>query len=371
MPSAPSKQEVKAIIAAALECSFYIAPETPGLTQTELFEVGGRLGLEQGEMFDALQEVADVFMGMQATEKLLPNRNGHLVHWQFFIFDEKPDYRDIRAFDAVYSEWRSSARAQGAGQVQLERNVVVERAVKAGIPRLAIHAAISILVFCEVLTEKDGLLKPKSVYGDIVLPSEQVKKNGVMQPMAKPARAATYPVVKDIIARRADGRRLVAEPLAAFASDLENLGYAPFRLWWTQIVAEFHQASRLTSPVTTTVLAAALVEGALTFVVRHARLLNLPAFKSSDFDGPANNWKIEKLVASAATGGDAAILDQPTKLRAEGLVRTRQRIHAGRMLTDFPSGPIDLMPEEARDAVTTAELVVGRVLEWLRKYPAK
>jgi hypothetical protein len=38
------------------------------------------------------------------------------------------------------------------------------------------------------------------------------------------------------------------------------------------------------------------------------------------------------------------------------------------MLSEFPTGPIDLKPEQARDAETTAELVVGHVIEWLRRY---
>jgi hypothetical protein len=190
-----------------------------------------------------------------------------------------------------------------------------------------------------------------------------------MQPIRKEARARAYPIVKDIIARRTDGRPKSAEPLTAFADELEKLGYGPFRLWWTQLVAEYKQASPQTASVTATVLAAALVEGALTFVVRHARAMDLPVFRSDDFKGEPRNWRLEKLIASAASGGDAAILDQPTKLRAEGLNQTRQRIHAGRMLSEFPSGPIDLKPEQARDAQTTAELVVGHVIEWLRKYP--
>lgn len=369
MSSIHNKQQVEAILAAALECSFYIAPETPGLTHEELFEAGARLGLLQGEMHDTLHEVADVYMGMRPNDKLLPARRGHLTGWQYFIHDEDPEFRDIHAFDAVYSEWRNSARSYGARQVQLERSVVVERAVNAGIPRLAIQAAISILVFCETFSEDNGILKPKTPPVDITLPSEQIRKNGIRTRISKPARGAAYAVVQEIIATRNNGRRLFAEPLTAFSEELNNLGYGPFRLWWIQIVSEFGQASRQTSPIMVTVLAAALVEGALTFVVRHARSLNLPTFRSSDFDGAPNTWKIEKLVISAAMGGDAAILDHPTKMRAEGLMRTRQRIHAGRMLTDCPSGPVNLMPEEARDAATTAELVIGRVLEWLRKNP--
>ena len=144
------KQQVKAALAAALECSFYIAPEELGLTYDELFAVGGRLGFQQGEMNDVVGEVTDVFMGRRPSERLLPKRDAHLVHWQYFIFDEDPDFRDIRAFDAVYSEWRNSSRANGANQVRLERSMLVERAVKNGISRLAIQTAVSILVFCEV-----------------------------------------------------------------------------------------------------------------------------------------------------------------------------------------------------------------------------
>jgi hypothetical protein len=57
------------------------------------------------------------------------------------------------------------------------------------------------------------------------------------------------------------------------------------------------------------------------------------------------------------------------RLRADELVRTRQRIHAGRMLSELPQGAPDLRPEEARAAKAMAELVVRRVLDWLTRYP--
>jgi hypothetical protein len=117
-------------------------------------------------------------------------------------------------------------------------------------------------------------------------------------------------------------------------------------------------------------LAAALVEGCLTFVVRHAREADLAVFRRNEFEREPRTWKIDDLVASAASGGDGAILDAQARARADHLVRTRQRIHAGRMLTDFPSGPPDLRPEEARDAKATADLVVRAVLEWLHRFPS-
>lgn len=361
------KQQIKAILAAALECSFYIAPEEPGLTHDELFAVGTRLGLQQGEMNDAVGEVADIFMGMRPSERLLPKRDAHLVHWQYFIFDEDPDFRDIRAFDAIYSEWRNSARANGASQVRLERSMLTERAVKSGISRLAIQTAISILVFCEVFEEKNGVLRPKSIYGDITLPSENAKTNGIRQKMSKPARRTAYPIVQDVIARRHDGRLTASEPFDAFASILSELGYGPFRLWWQQLVTELRLTDAQTHSTATTVLAAALVEGALTFIVRRARDLGQGVMGSKTFDDSPTRWRIEDLLSGASSGRENAVLDEPTRRRADQLVKSRQRIHAGRMLSDFPGGPPDLRPEEARDAKATAELVVRRVLDWLQK----
>jgi len=113
----------------------------------------------------------------------------------------------------------------------------------------------------------------------------------------------------------------------------------------------------------------ALMEGALTFVVSHARGLGLGVFGSKTFEQDPHSWQIQDLLGSAASGRDAAILDEPTRQRASRLIQTRKRIHAGRMLSEFPGGVPDLKPEEARDAKAIADQVVRRVLEWLERYP--
>jgi hypothetical protein len=93
------------------------------------------------------------------------------------------------------------------------------------------------------------------------------------------------------------------------------LGYGPFRLWWRQTVAELRHLDPSISPVAVSVLAAALVEGTLTFVVRHAKQLGLGVMGSKDFDRPATSWKIEDRVSSAAAGKESAILNNSARLR--------------------------------------------------------
>lgn len=367
-----ARLKVARFLKAALECSIYHAPTEPGLTYSELLEVGSRVGLQPGEIADAMDQVADRYFGGQDDRlQLRPDDSVMLAH---FMGPEEPDYRNLQAFDFVFAQLGALVRAEGARQARIERRVIVERAAASGLPRLDVEAAITIMILNGLLQQKENIISFAPGREHFASPGAQVQQTR-QRPIAQPprrndARAQAYPIVMDVIARRHDGRTRYAEPLDAFADELGRLDYGQFRLWWAQIVAEFRQASAQTSPVAATVLAAALVEGALTFVVKHARALDLGVMGSKTFEGSPTSWRIDDLVTSAAAGKGAAILDATTRQRAETLIRSRQRIHAGRMLSDFPGGPPDLRPEEARDAHTTAEQVVRRVLDWLQRFPA-
>jgi hypothetical protein len=265
---------------------------------------------------------------------------------------------------------------QGAQTARIERSVLVARAVHTKLRELDVEAAITIMLWDKhLVVDKGGTLRFAPGRELYPLASEQVAQVRASRAgqhiIQKPERAQAYPIVKDVIERRSDGRPKAAEALDAFADALEKLGYAPFRLWWKQTVAELRHAEPTLSPVAATVFAAALVEGALTFVVKHARGFGLGVLGSRSLDGDPRTWKIDDLVSSACAGQDAAILDGATRHRADELIKARQRIHAGRMLSDFPGGAPDLRPEEARAAKESAEVIVRRVLDWLDKHPPK
>jgi hypothetical protein len=359
-----TQQEVVAFIRAALECSIYHSPTQPGLTYDEIVEIGGRVGLQPGEIGDAVGQAATMYMG---AKHLLPDKHG-LVLLSFFFPPIEPDFRNVAAFDFVISELNASVRARGARNAQLERSVVVERGTGPTTPAKDIEAAITLLIMTDQLSEKEGLIHFASFGPARALPSSQLNQAPV-QTIRSEARTRAYPIVRDVIERRSDGRPSHTEPFDAFADALGKLGYAPFRLWWKQIVAELRRGDTQSAPVSVCVLAAALVEGALTFVVKHARTHDLGVFGSRTFAADPRTWRIDDLVSGAAGGKDNAILDASTQRRAADLIRSRQRIHAGRMLSEFPGGVPDLRPEEAREAQTTAEMLVRRVLEWLERYP--
>jgi hypothetical protein len=326
-------QEVSSFLAAALECSVFCSPLQPGLTVEELIEVASRAGYQKGEVMDALLRVTTRYFG----QKLLLPSPTTMSSW-VFLAPEDPDFRNFDAFDFVINELNTLAKAEGAARAAILRDVVVERAAAKGIDHRDIQLAITYQVMASILAEKDGVLRFPNGQGVRALPSDQLRSTP-QHTHRKPWRKKAYPLVKDIIERRSDGRPNYAEPLDAFADQLDSLNYGHFRLWWKQTVAELRQTDPNTAPTSSSVLAAALVEGVLTFVVNHARNMGRGVFQSKDFERPPRNWKIDDLVASATTGGATAILDTPTKNRAETLIRSRQRIHAGRFLSEFPNGP--------------------------------
>jgi hypothetical protein len=351
---------VAKVIQAALECSLTLAPREPGLNYDELLEIGRRLNFKDGEMHDVLRNAQNWDEGRR---RLLPEKGTY----DLFVFREEPDYRNFRALDLVLSELNERMREVGGMSAQLDRDVFIEHAAARGISRLAADAAVTVLVWAGQLTDTNGVIRSTHGVAYKPLPSEQQNQPGFNRTYARPERGQTYPIVKDVVERRRDGRPKHAEPLDAFGEALDGLGYGKFRLWWTQTLRELRQCEPQATPVAVCVLAAALVEGALTFVVRYARSIDAPVFRSKDFDRDPKTWRIDDLIASSASGGNEAILPPQARARADELIRTRQRIHAGRVLSDYPAAPPDLRPDEARDAKATADVVVRSILDWLER----
>ncbi len=357
-------RDIVQVLETALECSYYYAPNDAGLTLDELIEIGSRLEIRKGELSDAV-----------ISQGLSRNRNNRFEHGPTLVHKFmgpgmlNPDYRPLKEMDFIHSELKELARNEGVANAKMARDVLIARAEKAGHSRHNIEVAIVVSMVAKRVTETNGIIQAVKGIEQSSPPSELERLHGGYIHHVNTIREPVNRLVADVVARRQDGRSKSIDALNEFANWLEYLGYKPFRLWWMQILSEMRTADNNTSSVTVTVLAAALMEGSLTFIVRYAISLKNGMFGSKDWEREPNAWRIDDLVKAASGSGPDAILDQASKLRADALIRVRQRIHAGRMLVEYPSGVQDLRPEEAREARMTLELVVRKILDWIETHP--
>jgi hypothetical protein len=349
-------------VRAALECSIYFRPADPGLTEEEVREVARQTGRKLGEIGDALAGFA-VRMGnprLEPTTECIPRD---------FNFRPDPDFRNPMAFDFVDLRLRENLAEAGVRGAGLTRETLGAHAAIAGIPERDVQVAITMGLLVEHLLEKPGGLIGFGQGGaDHILATEQIRQNlGQEFRKRKLGRTEVHEAVRDVIERRTDTRALYANALDAFSEKLGELGHTRFRVWWAQTCSEFNLATPQ-MPTITCVLAAALAEGALAFVVGRARALNLATMNSTVFGDSPTRWTFDKLLDSATRGGPDAIFDAKLRDRAERLNTVRQRIHAGRLMAQ--DGPVpDTCPEEATEARETVQAILRQILDWLERHP--
>jgi hypothetical protein len=245
----PSLQEVVHLLQASIEASVYIAPTEPGLTIAELYEIGKRLGLKDGEIGDALPQVATSrFGGRLILDESFWQVSGSLV------LAQEPDLRSPAAFDFVVEQLNQLVREVGALRARLDRRIMIDRAKTQSIPPHDVEVAITLMLLSGQLAEDEGGLRFRSqIGGTRPLPSDGRNKVSLHR-LPRPLRSQAMPHVKDVIDRRADGRPKNIEPFGAFSEQLEKLGHAHFRLWWTQTVAELGRTDPNLSPLSALVL---------------------------------------------------------------------------------------------------------------------
>ncbi len=349
-------------ISNALWLTVFLQPRDIGLTLDELVEVLGRVGFERGEVLDGTK---DYQRKLGPGSRLMP-RDDTSNSMILSLYDD--DLRDPQAFDYVLEHLRLLARKVTRGAAAASRDHIVAAGTATGLDSTAVDAAITTQLISANLVEQDGLvrLSPRGErWGSAVQAARQRKE---------PARRQykeLVEAVRDVMARRTDGRPKYAEPIKAFEDVLEDLDYGRFRMWWAQTATDLRMANEAYSATTVCVMAAALAEAALIFIVKRARDLNVGTLASATFKSESpRQWSFDDLLKGAAAGQQDAVFNHAVRDRADRLNRIRQRIHAGRLLADIPTGPIpDLRPEEAREARETLDTVLRAILDWLEKHP--
>lgn len=358
-------QRIKEFVTSAVEASVLEAPLAPGLNYLELVTLGEPNGCKKGQIerhLPMLQAGNDIVMGPGGRYVPSPMVAQTMCGCLGFVYEPDPVNRSCLAF--IQKTLKAIADDEGDASAQLERSVLVHRAEAEGLPNLDTEAAITLLLLAEALIEKNGIVRYRPGQDQMGRP---LKTPG--QPLPKALLTRLRGPVRDVVARRSDGRPTAVEPLRAFEERLAGLGFQKFQAWWRQTVIELNHMDAHHSPISTVVLSASLCEATLIFAGVRARAMGKP-LRFRDAEKQPRFWRMDQL-ATAAKNGDNSILTPQTADRCIELNRMRQRVHMSRLIDteDNPPTP-DTNPQEARDARATTDMVVGQVLKWLEANPA-
>jgi hypothetical protein len=187
----------------------------------------------------------------------------------------------------VRSELKALAAEVGEKRAALPRDTLLERGVAQGLKRLDLDVAITVSVLDGILEEKEGFVQHGKNRLSWILPSDQVASRSRTDPLRRERkwRERAHVIVADILGRRTDGRHAAANPMDAFEEELVALEHERFRAWWVQHRNELRLLNPMLQPVAATVLAAALGEAALSFVVPRARSMGLMRMSTSPNQG--------------------------------------------------------------------------------------
>jgi hypothetical protein len=218
-------RDVIEFIRCAIEASIYAAPRAPGLTHDEIREVAERAGYRPGEIADATHRACSVQwpdrrFGIQPQEVPVD-----------FIWKFDPEYRSIDAFEFVSTYLRDLAREVGGTQARADRDVIVATGVARGLTAHDLEVTLTMLILARrLIKSKDGAYECATHNAHLPMPSEQrANAPPVMRNVPQPGRRFVehaYNIVKDVVARRTDGRAPAAEPIKAFEYALDGLDCA-------------------------------------------------------------------------------------------------------------------------------------------------
>lgn len=351
--------EVIKFVKRALEASVYVAPKEPGLSKRELIETGSRHRLAAGEIEDAIRGSGAEYDGMTYTLDRASAQN--LIE---FSREWDGDPRNLEAFEFVLNTFEQLVRKEGATRAAIDRSVLVAQASSQNLVEHDVEVAITAYLSNGVLEERgDGTLRRHRVYASPC--SQRMQRSTTIE---RDSLVEVIPTVRDVIARRSDGRYPKSEPTQAFASFLGKTKNSQYMLWWEHTRNELARADAGLMPTCVTLLAAALAEGALTFIGQEVRKTG-ESMTGTTLEKELKHWKFQDLTKEAKRGSRPILSDTLAK-RCDELNENRQRIHVGRFLqAQTPPKKLDIRPEEARAAKETLDQLLRAILDWFALRP--
>lgn len=139
----------------ALEVSYYIEPQRPGLTRDQLLQVGANSGLFAGEMRDSLEDLLESGQIDRSGHDLLVL--GQKIPYHAFLFDEvqKGTPRSPEAHRFMHDYFIKHRREHGRAEQYIDKESLLHAARSSRLEPSLIEIELAILKFLGTI-EQDG-----------------------------------------------------------------------------------------------------------------------------------------------------------------------------------------------------------------------
>ena len=212
--SVPDVFRVQRLVSYALECSVYVDPDNPGLSNEELFEVAKRLGLREGEVGDTFKFNRFGLVG----NRFIPGEQGAPAGWGTSGILDDSGCLNLDAFKHIRNELNEAARSFGGANARLRRDLIIARGEHKGIAAHDIKVALVVQTLTGMLIEKNNEIsfrhQPIGGFNDDS-PSRHPRRE-----KSSEKGSDVLEIVRDVMRRRDGQLPLSIEPLDGFAERL-------------------------------------------------------------------------------------------------------------------------------------------------------
>lgn len=146
--------EVERAIRDAIEASYYVSPESPGLLHEELLAVLAKVGLKKGEIESALagRPLRDEIGRGQHGYRFRPDHLAHYLTSSGLRWTFQGDPRDRRVAAYLQEHLRELARERGVGKDLAQVAALIQLAVDAGCDERQARLAVRWLAWADLVT---------------------------------------------------------------------------------------------------------------------------------------------------------------------------------------------------------------------------
>lgn len=346
----------------AIESTIFITPFDEGLSTAEIYEVLSRFNFQKGEIKDAMDQMWKIqHITVNWGEDKYKLKNDYIYYsmiWDRFRPDPIPEILKQKLFLYLIDDIKKHGSHNYSQNIEILINNLQESHSFERTQILSFLRSLQLSKWIQISEDNKTIhqVRKDSLENGLQTCQRMDKRNGSEK------FHLIFPVVKEVISRRASMLPISSDPYQGFYEQLKLLNAEKYKLWWAQITAEISQLDDKRNPTARLILSAAVCEGILAFIIEFSKDKEFAMTKFVRIEDP-KSWKLSEMIR-ATSSGNGPFMKEDLKRKLESINENRKRIHPAAYL---PSGAIvpDLKPEQSQEAFETSKALARAAIDWI------